>query len=221
MLLGKGQPCCAWPTTLVPGFASARSWPPPSPTRCSPGSDKIAIIVYGVAADLDLRIGRDLAVVGFDGSVGAALLQPPLTSVVKPVEDVAERIVARVGRLIEHGWDDAPGEILSTWLREGVGPGVPAPPSPAEKYLTAIRTRSGAAGNDPPRNAGMLKGRRLLAEGGIVRNRDPSAHGQSAHMRLRDSIRHLPHAATVEASSLVLPCPPPNAHTKFYSQPDE
>jgi DNA-binding LacI/PurR family transcriptional regulator len=87
------------------------------------GSDKIAIIVYGVAADLNLRIGRDLAVVGFDGSVGAALLQPPLTSVVLPVEEVATRIVARVRRLIEHGWDDAPGEILSTWLREGSGPG--------------------------------------------------------------------------------------------------
>ena len=87
------------------------------------GSDKIAIIVYGVAADLNLRIGRDLAVVGFDGSVGAALLEPPLTSVVMPVEEVATRIVARVRRLIEYGWDDAPGEILSTWLREGTGPG--------------------------------------------------------------------------------------------------
>ncbi len=59
--------------------------------------------------------------VGFDGSVGAALLQPPLTSVVMPVEEVATRIVARVRRLIEQGWDDAPGEIVSTWLREGTG----------------------------------------------------------------------------------------------------
>jgi DNA-binding LacI/PurR family transcriptional regulator len=87
------------------------------------GSDKIAIIVYGVAATLNLRIGRDLAVVGFDGSVGADLLQPPLTSVVMPVEEVATRIVERVRRLIEHGRDDAPGEVLSTWLREGTGPG--------------------------------------------------------------------------------------------------
>ena len=87
------------------------------------GSDKIAIIVYGVAATLNLRIGRDLAVVGFDGSVGADLLQPPLTSVVLPVEEVATRIVDRVRRLIEHGRDDAPGEVLPTWLREGTGPG--------------------------------------------------------------------------------------------------
>jgi DNA-binding LacI/PurR family transcriptional regulator len=91
------------------------------------GSDKIAIIVYGAAADLGLRVGRDLAVVGFDGSVGAALLQPPLTSVVMPVEDIATRIVARLDRLLDHGPDDAPGgrpgEILPTWLREGTGPG--------------------------------------------------------------------------------------------------
>jgi DNA-binding LacI/PurR family transcriptional regulator len=86
------------------------------------GSDKIAIIVYGAAADLNLRIGRDLAVVGFDGSVGAALLHPPLTSVVMPVEAVAERIVTRIVHVIEHGWDNAPGEILPTWLREGTAP---------------------------------------------------------------------------------------------------
>jgi LacI family transcriptional regulator len=84
------------------------------------GSDKIAVIVYGVAAELGVRIGRDLAVVGFGGSVSATLLSPPLTSVVVPVEDVASRIVERVRGLIEHGWDDAPGEIVPTWLREGL-----------------------------------------------------------------------------------------------------
>ena len=57
------------------------------------GSDKIAVIVYGVAAELNLHVGRDLAVVGFDGSVGAALLHPQLTSVVMPIEDIARRVV--------------------------------------------------------------------------------------------------------------------------------
>jgi DNA-binding LacI/PurR family transcriptional regulator len=83
------------------------------------GSDKIAVIVYGVAAELDLRIGRDLAVVGFDGSVGAALLHPQLTSVAIPVEDIARRVVGRALRQIEHGQDAQPGEIVATWLREG------------------------------------------------------------------------------------------------------
>jgi DNA-binding LacI/PurR family transcriptional regulator len=83
------------------------------------GSDKIAVIVYGVAAELDLRIGRDLAVVGFDGSVGASLLHPQLTSVGIPIEDIARRVVARALRQVEHGYDAEPGEIVATWLREG------------------------------------------------------------------------------------------------------
>ena len=83
------------------------------------GSDKIAVIVYGIAAELNLRAGRDLSVLGFDGSVGADLLDPALTSVVMPVEDIAQRVVSRVLRQIEDGQDTEPGEIVATWLREG------------------------------------------------------------------------------------------------------
>ena len=83
------------------------------------GSDKIAVIVYGVAAELNLQVGRDLAVVGFDGSLGAALLHPQLTSVVLPVDDIARWVVHRVLGQIEHGHDTEPGEIVATWLREG------------------------------------------------------------------------------------------------------
>lgn len=83
------------------------------------GSDKLAFAVYGVAAELNLRVGRDLAVVGFDGSVGGELLHPQLTSVVIPVEDIARRVVGRALRQIENGQDSGPGEIVGTWLREG------------------------------------------------------------------------------------------------------
>jgi DNA-binding LacI/PurR family transcriptional regulator len=83
------------------------------------GSDKIAAIVYSVASELNLRVGRDLAVVGFDGSVGAGLLHPPLTSVVIPVDDIAQRVVGRALRQIENDPDTEPGEIIPTWLREG------------------------------------------------------------------------------------------------------
>jgi DNA-binding LacI/PurR family transcriptional regulator len=83
------------------------------------GSDKIAIIVYGVAADLNQRVGRDLAVAGFDGSIGADLVHPALTSVVIPVEDIARRVVARALQQTEPGQDTGPGEILPFWLRQG------------------------------------------------------------------------------------------------------
>ena len=86
------------------------------------GSDKIAVIVYSVASELNLRVGRDLAVVGFDASVGAGLLHPPLTSVVMPVDDIARRLVGRALQQIEKGEDTGPGEIVPTWLREGKAP---------------------------------------------------------------------------------------------------
>ncbi len=94
-------------------LASAR------PDAVLTSSDKIAIIVYSVAAELNLRVGHDLAVAGFDGSVGASLLHPQLTSVVMPVEDIARRVVDRALGQIEHGYDAEPGEIVATRLREG------------------------------------------------------------------------------------------------------
>lgn len=94
-------------------LASAR------PDAVLTGSDKVAIVVYSVAAELNLHPGRDLAVMGFDGSVGAGLLHPLLTSVVMPVEDIARRVIGRVVRQIEDGPDTEPGEIVTTWLREG------------------------------------------------------------------------------------------------------
>jgi DNA-binding LacI/PurR family transcriptional regulator len=94
-------------------IASAR------PDAVVAGSDQIAVIVYSVAADLNLLVGRDLAVVGFDGSIGADLMHPALTSVVMPVEDIARRVVTRALRQVEAGHDTEPGEILPFWLRRG------------------------------------------------------------------------------------------------------
>jgi len=81
------------------------------------GSDKIAAMVYNVAAELDLRVGRDLAVTGFDGSMRAELLHPQLTTVAIPVDDIAERVIGRVLRQLDQGQDSEPGEIVPTPLR--------------------------------------------------------------------------------------------------------
>jgi DNA-binding LacI/PurR family transcriptional regulator len=83
------------------------------------GSDRLAAIVYGVAADLRLRIGRDLGVTGFDGSIAAGLLHPRLTSVTMPVEDIARRVIGRALRQVDHGPDEAPGEVVPATLRLG------------------------------------------------------------------------------------------------------
>ena len=42
--------------------------PGPRPDAIVTGSDRLAAMIYGVAAELRLRIGRDLGVTGFDGS---------------------------------------------------------------------------------------------------------------------------------------------------------
>ena len=81
------------------------------------GSDKIAAMVYSAAAELNLRVGRDLAVTGFDGSMRAELLHPRLTTVAIPVDDIARRVIGRVLRQLDQGPDSEPGEIVPTPLR--------------------------------------------------------------------------------------------------------
>jgi DNA-binding LacI/PurR family transcriptional regulator len=91
------------------------------------GSDQIAAIVYSAAAELDLRVGRDLGVTGFDGSIGAGLLHPQLTTIAIPVDDIAQRVVGRVLRQLDQGPDTEPGEIVATPLRPAASTSRPDP----------------------------------------------------------------------------------------------
>src|ERR1700685_2248281 len=134
--------------------------------RCSPragrpardaivtSGDRLAAVVYSVAAELRLRIGHDLAVTGFDGTDAAGLLHPRLTSVAIPVDDIARRVVARALRQIDHGPDLHPGEIVPARLRLGEStghdprahrapavPGRPDAPPPAEEEGASIWQR--------------------------------------------------------------------------------
>jgi DNA-binding LacI/PurR family transcriptional regulator len=86
-------------------------------------SDRLAAVVYSVAAELRLRIGQDLAVTGFDGSVAASMMHPRLTSVAMPVDDIARRVVARALRQVDHGPDQQPGEVIPANLRLGESTG--------------------------------------------------------------------------------------------------
>src|SRR5207248_2913080 len=90
-----------------------------------------AAIVYSVAADLNLAVGRDLAVVGFDGSAGTDLLNPALTSIVIPFDDIALRVVDRALRQVENGQDSEPGEIIPALLR--LGHSIPPRPGPGAR----------------------------------------------------------------------------------------
>jgi len=91
-------------------------------------SDRLAAVVYSVAAELRLRIGQDLAVTGFDGSIAAGLMHPRLTTVAIPVDDIARRVVARALRQVEHGPDQRPGDVVPATLRLGESTGDPLRP---------------------------------------------------------------------------------------------
>ncbi len=99
------------------------SQPDLRPDAIVTGSDRLAGVVYSVAAELRLRIGQDLAVTGFDGSAAAGLMHPRLTSVAIPVDDIARRVVARALKQLEHGPDRDPGEVVPTELRLGESTG--------------------------------------------------------------------------------------------------
>lgn len=94
------------------------------------GGDKIAQIVYDVAAELNLRIGRDLAVTGFDGSIRAEILHPRLTTIAIPVDDIARHVVGRALRQLDQGPDSEPGEIVPTPLRPAGSTSPHAEPEP-------------------------------------------------------------------------------------------
>ena len=83
------------------------------------GNDNIAVMVYSVAAELNLSVGRDLAVMGFEGGIRGDVLNPTLATLVFPVDEVAVRVVDRALRQVENGEDGGPGEIVPVRLRPG------------------------------------------------------------------------------------------------------
>ena len=108
-------------------------------------SDRLAGVVYSVAADLRLRIGQDLAVTGFDGSSAAGLMHPQLTTVAIPVDEIARRVVARVLRQLDHGPDQEPGEVVPARLQLGESTGRAGQHAVRDAGRGAGRARNGAA----------------------------------------------------------------------------
>lgn len=68
---------------------------PSRPTAIFCGNDEMAAGVYQAAREVDLRIGEDISLVGFDDSPLSARLWPPLTSVRLPIRDMG-RAAARM-----------------------------------------------------------------------------------------------------------------------------
>jgi DNA-binding LacI/PurR family transcriptional regulator len=134
--------------------------PDTRPDAIVTSSDRLAAVVYGVAAELRLRIGRDLAVTGFDGSIVAELMHPRLTTVATPIDDIAGRVVARALRQVDHGPDQAPGEVVPATLRLGESTGRPARAAPDDERRPVSTGRQAPASlvPGPPRTVAVIVG---------------------------------------------------------------
>ncbi len=73
---------------------------------------------------MDLRIPKDISLVGFDDPKSASLLNPPLTTVRQPLEEMGSRAYQHVVALINGEQPPAQVELLPTTLivRESTGP---------------------------------------------------------------------------------------------------
>ena len=74
-------------------------------------SDTLAMGVLHTLRDRGLTPGHDISVVGFDDSQVAQVIQPGLTSVRQPLEEVAVEIVRALEGLLGHPPVVSPGVL--------------------------------------------------------------------------------------------------------------
>jgi DNA-binding LacI/PurR family transcriptional regulator len=89
------------------------------PTAIVTGSDVLAAVVVNAARTLELRVGTDLAVTGFDGGFVQQMTEPKLTSVRIPVDRIAAELIGRCLREIDDGPTSEPGSIVPTEIVVG------------------------------------------------------------------------------------------------------
>lgn len=80
----------------------------PRPSAIFAANDVMAAAVLKVAAGMALAVPGDLSVIGFDGSILARMLTPALTTVHRPIADMADAVTRRLIDRIEGVADDAP-----------------------------------------------------------------------------------------------------------------
>ncbi len=95
------------------------------PTAVVCSSDIMAIGVLREAREQGLRVPEDLSVVGFDGTEAAEWVDPPLTTIEQPVEQIADRAVDALQSLILDRGGSLPSFVFRGKLRRGRSTGPP------------------------------------------------------------------------------------------------
>ena len=89
------------------------------PSAIVTSSDAVAAVAVNVSNSLGLRVGKDIAITGFDGGAIGLLTEPTLTSVRIPVETIAQELVARCQSEITSGPTGLPGVLVPTQIVHG------------------------------------------------------------------------------------------------------
>lgn len=84
----------------------------------------LALEVMTLLQQMDLRIPRDISLVGFDDPKSANLLNPPLTTVAQPLEEMGKAAYDRIARLVQGETVQPRVMLLPTRLvvRDSTGP---------------------------------------------------------------------------------------------------
>jgi DNA-binding LacI/PurR family transcriptional regulator len=98
------------------------------PTGVICSSDLMAIGAMQEATALGLRVPEDLSIVGFDGIDAATWTEPPLTTVVQPIDEIAQTAVGALRTQIDRPVERQPSYMFRPRLRVG---GTTAPPASA------------------------------------------------------------------------------------------
>jgi LacI family transcriptional regulator len=92
----------------------------PRPTAILCGGDPIALTVLNVARALNIRVPRDLSVVGYGNFTLATYADPPLTTIAEPFHDMGRSAVKQLLTRIANrndDWNNSPlNEVLPTHM---------------------------------------------------------------------------------------------------------
>lgn len=96
------------------GFAAARELirRNPRPTAIFAGNDLMALGVLHAASEAGLQVPGDLAVVGFDDILPAALVSPPLTTVAQPTYRMGAQAAAMLLDRLEGAWSGPGRQVV-------------------------------------------------------------------------------------------------------------
>jgi|AMZC01.1.fsa_nt_AMZC01002744.1_7 LacI family transcriptional regulator len=89
---------------------------PDPPTAIIACNDTMAIGAMEAARERGLRVGRDLAIAGFDDIPLAAHTDPPLTTVRQPIYDIGRRALDMLIRVIRHEPLEEPHVLINPQL---------------------------------------------------------------------------------------------------------